>query len=100
MKQGHCRGTSDGGGRSCEPGGSEKARYATHSTKGEGRAEPPFEQRGCEDGLAGIAKALDYRRPKAPVAHEIGGDSANHHANHKRWNSAPTQYDQDAGGNA
>src|SRR5262249_22909087 len=82
----------------CDTGSGYKAQDATQITKCEWSNKPPLKQPGRQDGLTSIAKALEGRGPKTSVAHEIGGDGANHHAEHKRWTDAPTECDKDPRG--
>jgi hypothetical protein len=83
IEQGHRRSTPHSGGRGCETGGGEKACYVTQVTKPEWTCEPPLEQPGHQYPFAGIAETFAQRGQKAPVAHEVGSDSADHNADQK-----------------
>jgi hypothetical protein len=84
MKEGHRGGAPDPGGCGCEAGGDEKANYPTQVTKREGLAEPPLEQPGHQEGLAGIPGAIEYRGEKTSVTQKAGSDGADYHPNDER----------------
>ena len=62
--------------------------------------EPPDDEPRCEYGLAGIAKAAEYRGPNIPVAQEIGSNGCDDDADRHRPPRARPQGYQDAGGDA
>src|SRR5262249_24920038 len=98
MQQGHCRSTSNCGGCCRETGCHEKASNPAEVTKREWPAKPPLKQPSHKDGLASIAKPLEYGRRKASVANQVGSDSANYHANDERWTGARPKRDQNSCG--
>src|SRR5262249_5125399 len=89
MELGHCRRTTDG--RNCGSEGRRgyKTQHATQIIKGEWTTEPTIDQPGHQRNLGSIAKAFKYRGPKGPVAHEVGGNSGEYHANQNRWTETP-----------
>src|SRR5262245_46688286 len=99
MQQGHGRGPSKGGGRGSESGGGQKAQDVAHVIEGECGTKPSLDQPSRENSFARIAKALEYRRPKASVAHEVGNDGGSDHANHDSRTRAPAQHDKNADSN-
>src|SRR5262249_4469113 len=100
MKEGHCRGTPEGGSCGAETRGSHKAQHATQVIKDKWASKPALDQSGHQNGFARVTKTLEQRGPNVSVAHEVGCDSADYHANHKRWTDAAARYDQDAGCNS
>jgi hypothetical protein len=72
----------------------------TNVVKGECATEPPLDQPSHQNSLARIAEALEYRSPKASIAHEVGNDSRDHHANDNGPPCAWTRHDKNADSNA
>src|SRR5262249_41073552 len=89
MEQVHCRGTSESGSCGSEAGGDHKSQHAAQVIKGKWATEPMLDQPGHQDSFACVTKALEQRGPNVPVAHEIGSNSADYHADHNRWADAP-----------
>jgi hypothetical protein len=100
MQQGHCRGASDCGGCGADAGGDQKAQDATHANNRESSTKPPLDQPGCQNSFASIANALEYRSPKASIAHGIGSDGGGNDCNDNDRANAPSQCYEDADGNA
>jgi hypothetical protein len=100
MQQGHCRGASNGGGSGSDAGGDQKAQEAKHANKCERPTKPLLDQPGCQNSFASIAKAFEYRSPKASIAHDVGGDGGGNDPNDNDRANAPSQCYENAGGNA
>jgi hypothetical protein len=100
MQQGDGRGTCNGGDGCSETGGDPKAQDMSDVIKGEFATEPLLDQPSREDSVTGIAEALEYRRPNAPIAQDVGRDGGSNHTDHNGGTHAATQRDKNTDGDA
>ena len=94
MQQCHHCGASNCGVAVAIPEAARKPRIRRRSSS---RNCPPNQRsinQAARKASPALQKPLKYGRPEISIAHEIGGNSGEHHANHQGWTCARTKCDQ------
>ena len=96
----HRHGSAGGGGRGSDGRRQQKAQHSAQGIEPERLTEPPADEPRRKQGLAGIAKAAEQRRPEVPVAQEIGSNGRDDDADRHRRPRARPQCQENADGDA